>query len=160
MLIIVGSAAVAEESWPYAPLAESCFSRTTAGFDTESCIGDAARACKLVEENDVTIAGMTICLSQEAAIWDRLLNNEYELAQEFAREQDQQDLEVSPEFAVRSEQLLLAQRAWITFRDKNCDMLSGVWGRGTLGRTEGIRCFLEMTAQRALALRAYRAMHG
>lgn len=50
--------------------------------------------------------------------------------------------------ADRKKQLKTAQRAWITYRDSNCDFYMDPDG-GTLARVSANHCMMQMTANRA-----------
>jgi len=54
----------------------------------------------------------------------------------------------------RQKQLRTAQRAWITYRDANCDFYFDPDG-GTIARLQANECVLSMTAQRAAELQAF-----
>jgi uncharacterized protein YecT (DUF1311 family) len=153
---ILAAPAIAQDDWVYAPMVVSCAERPLADGGPQSCIGDAASACMSGEADGETTLGMTFCMAGEGRVWDVMLNEEYQLARDFARQRDAEDLALFPEFAVRADQLLAAQRAWITFRDANCAMEYGAWGAGSMRQIAGAGCHMQMTAERALALRAYR----
>ena len=149
--------AAAQESWVYAPMVAACVERLQADGGPESCIGDAATACMSGEADGETTVGMMFCMLGERDVWDVVLNDEYQLARDFARVSDAEDLTLFPEYAVRADQLLAAQRAWIAFRDANCAMEYGLWGAGSMRQIAGASCHMQMTAERALELRSYRS---
>ncbi len=62
-----------------------------------------------------------------------------------------------PEHAIRVDQVMVAQRAWIAFRDANCAMAYGMWGSGSMRYTEGASCLMQKSAEQTIALRAYRS---
>lgn len=148
--------AAAEANWLYEPMVAVCAERTQQDGGPQSCIGDAASACMSGEADGETTVGMMFCMLDERDVWDALLNDEYQRAREFARAMDADDQTLFPEYAVRADQLLAAQRAWIAFRDANCAMEYGVWGAGSMRQIAGASCQMRMTAERALELRAYR----
>jgi uncharacterized protein YecT (DUF1311 family) len=106
-------------------------------------------------ERTQTTFGMMSCFQGEKDAWDILLNQEYQRAREFAQSMDEQSLTLFPEYAVRDDQVLAAQRSWISFRDANCAMQYGVWGAGSMRQIAGARCVMRMTAEQTLSLRAY-----
>lgn len=103
------------------------------------CIGVASNACQNEGPQSQTTIGMANCTVRETAWWDELLNNHYaqlrtELAdEEFSRLRD-------------------AQRAWITFKEADCDMQYFYWREGTIRSIIGTSCSLQHTAERALDL--------
>lgn len=120
------------------------------------CIGDGAEACMDTEKDGQSTVGMMFCLQAEAQAWDVALNDEYARALAFAEGADAEERPHFPEFAVRFDQVKAAQRAWIAFRDANCDMAYGIWGSGSMRMIEGASCLLQMTARRTVELRDYR----
>lgn len=102
-----------------------------------------------------TTFGMMSCFLGERDAWDVLLNQEYQNARAFAQGLDAQSKELFPEYAVRDDQVLAAQRAWVAFRDANCAMSHGLWGGGSMRQIAGAQCLMRMTAEQTLALRAY-----
>lgn len=146
---------MADEHWVYAPMVDACYARSMEDGGPESCIGDAATACMDGEEGGHSTVGMMFCMLGERDAWDVLLNQEYQNARAFAQGMDEQSQENFPEYAVRDEQVLAAQRAWIAFRDANCSMAYGLWGEGSMRQIAGSRCQMQMTAEQTLALRAY-----
>ncbi|MCK0094934.1 DUF1311 domain-containing protein [Yoonia sp. F2084L] len=155
--LLLATSAVAQESWPYESAVHDCYAAATAANGSDDCIGDAANTCMEQEANGYSTVGMMFCLSDEAGVWDFLLNQEYQLVKKFALERDESDLSNFPEYAVRQEQVLNAQRAWIAFRDANCTMSYGRYGAGSLRQVAGAMCNMRMTAERVLELEQYRA---
>ncbi|WP_019955744.1 lysozyme inhibitor LprI family protein [Yoonia vestfoldensis] len=149
-LILLPCAAIAQDDWLYAPMVAACLSSGDA-----ACIGDAASMCMADERDGDTTVGMSGCLAGEAGAWDALLNAEYAAARDFARAMDAEEAEFFPEYAVRADQVQVAQRAWIAFRDANCAMQYGVWEAGSMRQIAGADCLLEMTAAQTFALRDY-----
>ncbi|MEJ8560995.1 DUF1311 domain-containing protein [Yoonia sp. GPGPB17] len=156
IILLFAAPAFADDDWLYAPMVDACSARADQAGGPQSCIGEAAAACMQGEPDGETTVGMMFCLLDERDAWDAILNDEYQQTRDFARAMDAEDQELFPEYAVRAEQVLEAQRAWITFRDANCTMEYGVWGAGSMRQIAGADCHLQMTADRALALRAYR----
>lgn len=154
---VLAAPVLAEDNWIYAPMVANCAQRAQADGGPQSCIGDAASACMSGEADGATTVGMMFCMLGERDVWDAMLNDEYQLARDFARASDAEDLALFPQYAVRADQVLAAQRAWIAFRDANCAMEYGVWGAGSMRQIAGADCQMQMTAERALALRAYRS---
>jgi uncharacterized protein YecT (DUF1311 family) len=83
-------------------------------------------------------AAMLECTSDEKARQDALLNQNYKTL-------------MSKLSAKRKKMLLEAQRAWIKFRDANCNFYFDPEG-GTAALLAGNGCFLQATADRAKEL--------
>ena len=75
------------------------------------------------------------CQKGKLAVLDRRLNAAYQKALGLAQSEKQK------------EQLRVAQRAWLKFRDADCDYYE--LGEGTIARIEGGVCMLTLTQQRA-----------
>lgn len=88
--------------------------------------------------NGVTF-DMIDCMTAEHEIQDAELNAAYKTLR----------AHLTPE---RQEALKLAQRAWIAYRDANCDFYNDPDG-GTMARLMANSCMLEATAERARELR-------
>ena len=84
------------------------------------------------------------CISAEAQRQDDQLNQAYQALR----------ADLSPE---RKKQLLEAQRAWIKFRDTNCDFYYDPDG-GTLARVMANDCVMQMTAKRARELEGLKGL--
>jgi len=153
---LFGNSVSAEDVWEYSSTVETCYEKATMHNGSESCIGDAATICMDTEANGYTTLGMMFCFSDEAGVWDDYLNEEYQKARDFAERWDDSDRALFPEYAIRAEQVLLAQRAWIDFRNANCAMSYGRYGAGSLRQVSGAHCQLRMTAERVLELAEYR----
>ena len=99
---------------------------------------------------------MSRCLNSEAEFWDRLLNDEYRRTMRWAEIMDEDDAEYFSEYANRAIALRAAQRAWITFRDAECEFDYASWGAGSMRRIAGSDCIMRLTAKRTIELRAKR----
>ena len=77
------------------------------------------------------------CLKVQTAQWDKRMNSAYQEALKDAMPKQQ-------------EQLRVAQRLWVQFRDANC-LYYGV-GEGTIARIEAGYCMKDMTRSRAAEL--------
>ena len=71
---------------------------------------------------------------------------------------DEEEAAYFPEFAVRAEKLLEAQRAWIVYRDAECALDYAEWGAGSMRNIAHADCRLQMTAERTIELRRMREM--
>ncbi|EBA10641.1 lysozyme inhibitor LprI family protein [Roseobacter sp. CCS2] len=156
MMMAAAAPVSAQDDWPYAAVVHDCYDSTIRTDGATDCLGDAANICMETEADGHTTTGMMFCLSDEAGVWDDLLNEEYAQSRAFAQRWDESDLSTSPQFAVRDNQVLQAQRAWIAFRDANCTMAYGRHGAGTLRQVSGAACQMRMTAERVFELARYR----
>jgi uncharacterized protein YecT (DUF1311 family) len=115
-----------------------------AGRDGRACIGRISDPC-LKGSNAETTTGMVECLDGETAVWDKILNADYENL-----------LKVVPEGATKS--VRAAQRAWIALRDADCAVPYDIFEGGTIARIDGASCVQNHTATRVLQLRIWRLM--
>lgn len=106
---------------------------------TSECIGLVAEACQMEASENQSTAGMVMCTSREINWWDELLNTNYIALK---------DAMGAEEF----DKLRDAQRAWLAFRDTQCEFDYFYWREGTIRSLFGVSCQLDMTAERALAL--------
>lgn len=136
----------------YGPKLEKCYSQAV-DFDAKtSCIGVFSDACMSQEEGGETTLGMSLCLHSASVVWDGLLNQEYARAKNWAVTMDQEDAKYFPEYANRTSALREAQRAWIDFRDAECELAYSVWGSGSMRHIAGNNCILDQTAKRTIQL--------
>lgn len=135
---------------------EACFFTSDTVELQRACIGDMAENCMDAEEGGHSTLGMSMCSSAEADVWDGLLNREYRETMARAKAADEDDLAYFPEFANRAKALLEAQRAWIAYRDAECGLAYALWGSGSMRHIAGAGCIMDMTAERAIELRALR----
>lgn len=140
----------------YGPLLDACYAEAATPEDRRACMGQMASTCMDEEEGGHSTIGMVWCLNAEADVWDRWLNVEYDVSKSGALAVDRDEAEFFPEFARRAETLLKAQRAWIAFRDAECDLAYAEWGSGSMRNIAYADCRLQMTAERTLRLRAMR----
>ena len=85
----------------------------------------------------VSTPEMVDCLNAKTAFWDKRMNHAYQ--------ETLKNLE-----AKQREQLRVAQRLWIQYRDANC-LYYGL-GEGTIARIEAGECMRSMTEARAKEL--------
>ena len=95
--------------------------------------------------------GPGLSLSAEADAWDTLLNRNYQVSLEAAADVDA-ELNESGTTSEAEADLRTAQRAWIAFRDAECDRQFSFYAGGTIRTVVYAQCQLSMTAERALAL--------
>lgn len=146
--------AVADEALleKYAPLLEKCYFSAQETDAKRACIGQVSGPCMAGEDGGETTLGMSTCLHTESVTWDRLLNQEYARARQWAVQMDQDESEYFPEFSNRVNALRDAQRAWMAFRDAECGLAYAVWGAGSMRHIAGTQCILDETAERVIEL--------
>ncbi|RJE79759.1 lysozyme inhibitor LprI family protein [Paracoccus sp. JM45] len=154
VVIALSGPAMAQDGMPQFQddLLATCL--TEQGDTPEACINKAADLCMNAEGGYSTV-GMSYCLSQELAQWDRLLNTAYAdvMAQSETADARMDDLgSVAPKQAPLLQQM---QRNWIAFRDAACSYEGSRWGGGTGAGPAGTQCLLTQTARQYLWLNAY-----
>lgn len=123
---------------------EACFADTPRGRIDPDCVGAASNQCQTGPGGSSTM-GIGQCLSAEAEVWDRLLNDEWkQLRAVFKDDQTAAD------------SLLAAQRAWIAWRDAECGFQYDRYGGGSMRSVAATGCRMELTARRAFELRGMR----
>ena len=90
--------------------------------------GDPGQDC------GVSTPEMVDCLNAQTAQWDKRLNAAYKAALDAA-------------LPKQREQLRVAQRLWIQYRDANCTYYA--MGEGSIARVEAAACMQRMTRARA-----------
>lgn len=127
-----------------------CLLRAERPAGAQACIGEGAATCMDSEADGYTTFGMAACTQAETQTWDDLLNSEYAGLRDRARAMDAG--ETNPDYAVRADALLTAQRAWIAFRDADCALAYTEFGGGSMRRLSASGCHLQMTAERTIDL--------
>ncbi|WP_157944588.1 lysozyme inhibitor LprI family protein [Mangrovicella endophytica] len=150
-LVVSGDAALAAESDAAKTLATVRQCLETAADDPRSCIGIVSNPCQ-DEPDGSSTQGVDACLGSETEAWDVLLNERYATTLETAKEIDADRKAADDESAVAADDLVKAQRAWIAYRDAECDRLYEVAKDGTIRTNVASACQLEMTATRAIDL--------
>jgi len=97
-----------------------------------------------------TQADMTICAGQDYEKADKQLNAEYQKVRKQLAERDK-TADESGKGA--SEALIAAQRAWVAFRDANCDAFGFQARGGTMEPMLVSSCLADMSRKRADELR-------
>jgi uncharacterized protein YecT (DUF1311 family) len=101
----------------------------------QGCVGVLSSPCiKALEVPADSQMGQ--CIAEEAAAWDKLMNDAYGEAQQTM---------TTAQFA----RLRKTQRAWLAKRDKSCALPEE---SGTLERLEANSCLLEETSKRVIAI--------
>jgi uncharacterized protein YecT (DUF1311 family) len=127
-----------------------CLAAADTPDDAQACIGSGSATCMETEADGYTTFGMAACTQAETQAWDDLLNSEYVALRDRARAMDAG--ETNPDYAVRADALLTAQRAWIAFRDAECALAYSEFGGGSMRRLSASGCHLQMTAERTIDL--------
>lgn len=136
------TAAAQEDAWVDAPYIRACFAGTPTGQTAPECLRAAADACSGKPGWSTTL-GISQCLQAETAVWDALLNEQYQARMAALANLD----------AGLPDQLRTAQRAWIAFRDADCGLAYAIWLDGSMRTVAAASCHLKKTAERALELR-------
>lgn len=97
----------------------------------EDCADLVYEACSASPQGQSNL-GMSQCLYAEAAFWDERLNAVWRQVIPKVREADARDRAYEPELAVREDKLRAAERAWIGFRDAQCDFEYSLAGGGSI----------------------------
>ena len=94
-----------------------CLNRAGDPSAAKACISATSDTCMEQEADGYTTFGMMTCVQAETQAWDILLNAEYQKTR--ARADRMDGFESQPDYAVRADRLLEAQRAWIAFATPN-----------------------------------------
>jgi len=121
---------------------QSCFAYAGPGEVAPACLGAASNAC---QQTNASTLGISLCIQAETAVWDSLLNREYQARQSQFSAQD-------PAGGIGNA-LRDAQRAWIVYRDAECGLAYARWQDGSMRVIVAANCLMTMTAQRAIELR-------
>ncbi|MEN3792969.1 lysozyme inhibitor LprI family protein [Fulvimarina sp. MAC3] len=129
---------------------DACLTRF-AETDQRECIGAYSDACMKSPDGQTTY-GMTDCLTEESDAWDAILNERYQARMTDAKELDKDRAEWDSTTSEAAKTLRAAQRAWVAFRDAECDRIFELNKDGTIRLPETASCLNRLTAERALAL--------
>jgi uncharacterized protein YecT (DUF1311 family) len=88
-------------------------------------------------ECDGNTSEIVDCVTRQAKVWDRRLNEAYQKKLQAVQ-------------GSQREQLRAAQRLWVQYRDANCHYYA--LGEGTISRVEAAECMRSMTETRTLEL--------
>lgn len=130
---------------------DTCLSQSS-HTNQRGCIGAYSDACMESPDGQTTL-GMTDCLTTESDAWDAVLNERYQARMTEAKTLDKDRAEWGDsQPSEAAETLRTAQRAWIAFRDAECDRIFELNKDGTIRLPETASCTNRLTAERALAL--------
>ncbi|WP_313613204.1 lysozyme inhibitor LprI family protein [Agrobacterium sp.] len=99
-----------------------------------------------------TQADMTICASRDYDAADKALNTEYQSVRKILAERDSSASDDADKGAAKA--LLAAQRAWIAYRDANCEAVGYQARGGTLEPMLVASCLADMSRKRAEELKS------
>jgi uncharacterized protein YecT (DUF1311 family) len=148
--------AAAQDAEAALALVRSCLAVAESRADAAACRGAYARDCAATTAGGETTLGIVACTTAETEAWDRLLNESYAELVLLARRRALLDEEAGLTPAPLEDMLREAQRAWIAFRDADCDQEHAIWGQGSQRQVAGAVCLMDRTATRVLELQAKR----
>jgi uncharacterized protein YecT (DUF1311 family) len=124
------------EDDPYSPLLVQCVADAQGGAGVlRACKDKAAAPCI---EQDGSTNGMVLCIGNETAIWENLIDAHLE--------------RLAAASPASAESLTSAQQAWLAYREAQCGYRVALWGEGSEARVEHASCFQEMAVERAVSL--------
>jgi uncharacterized protein YecT (DUF1311 family) len=97
---------------------------------------------------DLPQLGMNWCAAQDYARADDALNAAWKKVRAYVKSVDKANREYFPEQAVADENLLKAQRAWIDYRDGQCEAEGAQFAGGSIRPLITISCKTTMTRKR------------
>ncbi|WP_323007590.1 lysozyme inhibitor LprI family protein [Pseudorhodobacter sp.] len=118
---------------------DACFTQALRNDTDASCIGAASGVC-MEQPYGYTTQAISQCTDAETVVWDGFLNREYKARM----------AQITPD---QKTALRAAQRAWIAFRDADCQLQYQMFIDGSMRSNIYTGCMLDKTAQRALVLR-------
>jgi uncharacterized protein YecT (DUF1311 family) len=127
---------------------DACYAQANRSENLDACYGLLTAACVNAAPQGETTLGMSQCLQAELAYWDEWLNREYGVTMAQMRERDTYHRANSPQYAVGEDLLRAAQRAWVVFRDADCQSRHSVWAEGSIGQIIYPSCLAERTFER------------
>lgn len=117
--------------------------------DCDQGCGDLVRAAcdaSLDAQTRDTTYGMSMCAAASTQAWDVVLNDEWRDLMAATKAYDE---------GGQADALLAAQRAWIAWRDAECDWEAARWGGGTMRSIAYASCHEGATISRTIDLRTY-----
>jgi uncharacterized protein YecT (DUF1311 family) len=133
-------------------LVEQCFQNAAEFGRSDDCVGMAAGLCMEKNEGGWSTYGMMACQGLEIAVWDAMLNAEYQRVLAQAKQMDADYMDVNAAVPSQEKALREMQRTWIAFRDGTCEYERSLWGNGTGGGPASGGCMMRMTAAQAIYL--------
>lgn len=105
-------------------------------------------------QNAVTQMDMNICANKDYEAADTELNKVYKLALAATKQQDKELAEIDANYVGAEEALKKAQRAWIGYRDGQCELSSFEARGGSMEPMLVSGCLTELTRARTKELQA------
>lgn len=127
---------------------DACYAQAHRADDLETCYGRLNSDCVNAMPDGGTTLDVSQCLQAETVYWDERLNLEYSVTMGRVRESDAYHRTNSPQYAVGEDRLRTAQRAWIAFRDADCQSRLSRWAGGSIGQIIYPGCLAERTFER------------
>lgn len=112
------------------------------------CVGQSVDPCK----NQSNTHEINECGRLTLKSRDRDLNQAYQALMKSLRANDKED---NTNYAEVKKKLQEAQRAWIVFRDNDCQAKYTLWESGTIRGITHLSCLTERTEQRTKELRTW-----
>ncbi|KTD17041.1 lysozyme inhibitor LprI family protein [Legionella jordanis] len=109
------------------------------GSDSKSQNEPSLKAIKTCYDKALSVMDIKICANREYGFYDDLLNKQY-----------QKLMNLLP--AEKRELLIDTQRAWLTYRQKQCNFLSLQHEGGTMEPVDLIQCYISLDKDRIEAL--------
>lgn len=149
------AAAQSADPTPYRKAFDTCLSSAEDSREqADLCVGKVSSACMEAEDGGYSTLGMTSCTMMENGLWDGVLNADWPRHRAAAHAQDEAERPYfDGAFTTAEQDLLVAQRAWIAFRDADCAAAGSSWGSGSMRHIEYAACMLGHTSARVLDLR-------
>lgn len=138
---------------------ENCYEISYHTEALETC--EFAKPCMDIGSKTTTTYGMVACYQEATELWDKKLNLEYNILMGRAKEKDQRIMKVFQfEGFERANSLLKAQRAWIAFRDADCEDTYWANHPGSIKQLRTAKCKLDHTKSRTIKLRSENQYHN
>ena len=110
--------------------------------------------CMIYSRGGTTTMGMMECFRAEENLWDIKLNKEYKILMAAAKSKDKNMPDAFKwDGSSRAASLLKAQRAWIAYRDAECE--DAYWSAhpGSIKQIHGSSCKQHLVKERTIKLR-------
>ncbi|MDO5643757.1 MAG: lysozyme inhibitor LprI family protein [Paracoccus sp. (in: a-proteobacteria)] len=148
---LIAAPATADEDTGYdAGLLTACLAEADGAAGIRACIGVGAAQC-IGQPGGKTTAGMGACLSHELGQWEddmaawlAVIASDIEAADAGIKALDRADPAL-PAFEA-------SQADWLAFRQSTCELVQAGYYGGTGAGPDGLRCWLELTAERVIWL--------
>lgn len=126
--------------------------RSGAAAAERRCVGLISRACMNGEAAGAD-AGRARCLRRETSAWDSVMRAAWSRLEPRVKTHD------APAGRAH-EALQAAQAAWRSFAEAECGYARALWGEGSFREVAGADCRMNLSARRAIQLRAQLGAEG